>query len=121
LLIHNFAGRYKELMREAQKGIVPENLRNHRNDVFAFNSFQTVYIDASKDRFSNFLNEVEDTWTDAKGAQLALQQLSFGMASGSTRSVMAFLGYLERRRAFLDRCRVSKNVFDDGFFQAHAQ
>jgi asparagine synthase (glutamine-hydrolysing) len=120
LLIHDFSGRYKELMREAQKGIVPDNLRNRRNDTFVFNSFQMAYIDASKDRFNDLMDEVEDTWIDVKGARLALQQLSFGMASSSTRSVTALLGYLQWRQTFLDRCRESKEVFDDGFFQAHA-
>lgn len=118
LLVHDFGGRYKELLREAQKGVVPENLRSRKNDTFVFNSFQMAYIDASKDRFHDLLNGVDDAWIDTKAARLALQQLSFGMASSSTRSVTALLGYLQWRRTFLDRCRASEDAIDEGFFRA---
>ncbi len=120
LLIHDFEGRYKELLREAQKNIVPENLRNRQNDTFVFNSFQMAYIDASKDQLDDLFCDVEGTWIDVKAARLALQQLSFGMVSSSTRSVMALLGYLRWRRMFLDRCRNPNAIIDDGFFQARA-
>ncbi|MBN9585116.1 MAG: asparagine synthase [Afipia sp. 62-7] len=121
LLVHDFRGRYKELLREAQKGIVPETLRNRQNDTFVFNSFQIAYIDASKDRFHDLLNGVDEGWIDVKAARLALQQLSFGMASSSTRSVMALLGYLQWRKIFLDHCRAPNGIIDDGFFQARAK
>lgn len=121
LLVHDFRGRYKELLREAQKGIVPETLRNRQNDTFVFNSFQIAYIDASKDRFHDLLNGVDEAWIDVKAARLALQQLSFGMASSSTRSVMALLGYLQWRQIFLDYCLAPKGIIDDGFFQARAK
>ena len=78
LLVHDFRGRYKELLREAQKGIVPETLRNRQNDTFVFNSFQIAYIDASKDRFHDLLNGVDEAWIDVKAARLALQELGVG-------------------------------------------
>lgn len=118
LLVHDFSGRYKELLREAQKGIVPENLRNRQNDTFVFNSFQMAYIDASKERFEALLDGVDENWIDPGAARLALQQLSFGMASSSTRAVTALLGYLQWRRSFLDRCR--GDHADAGAFQARA-
>jgi len=120
LLIHDFSGRYKELLREAQKGVVPDNLRNRQNDTFVFNSFQMTYIDASKERFAALLDEADAGWIDGNAARLALQQLSFGMASSSTRSVMALLGYLQWRRCFLDRFAIPKDIDDAGFFHAHA-
>jgi len=43
------------------------------------------------------------------------------MASSSTRSVMALLGYLQWRKIFLDHCRAPKGIVDDGFFQARAK
>ncbi|ACI94591.1 asparagine synthase family [Afipia carboxidovorans OM5] len=123
LLVHDFGARYKELLRDAQKGVVPDNLRNRQNDTFVFNSFQMAYIDATKERLESLLDEVDAAWIDVKAARLALQQLSFGMASSSTRSVTALLGYLQWRRSFLDFCAQRKasadhENADDGFFQA---
>ena len=120
LLIHDFGARYKELLRDAQKGVVPDDLRNRQNDTFVFNSFQMNYIDASKERFDALLDEAECGWIDSGAARLALQQLSFGMASSSTRSVIALLGYLQWRRSFLDRCREAKDDSDAGAIRAYA-
>lgn len=116
LLVHDFGGRYKELLRDAQKGIVPDKLRNRQNDTFVFNSFQTTYIDAARERFADLLDEIDDGWVDANAARRALQQLSFGVTSSSTRSVMALMGYLQWRRAFLDRVARPPDNPDDGFF-----
>ncbi|MBN8964542.1 MAG: asparagine synthase, partial [Rhizobiales bacterium] len=118
LLIHDFGARYKELLREAQKGIVPEDLRGRQNDTFVFNSFQMKYIDASRERFESLLDDADDGWIDVAGARQALQQLSFGMASSSTRSVTALLGYLQWRESFLRHCEAIGNNVDDGHIEA---
>lgn len=119
LMIHDFGGRYKELLREAQKGIVPESLRNRQNDTFVFNSFQMTYVDQSMDRFESLLSGANDacidTWIDAKGVRLALQQLSFGMTTSSTRSALALMGYLQWKEAFLRRCKSADDSGADGF------
>jgi len=117
LLVHDFGGRYKELLRDAQKGIVPENLRARQNDTFVFNSFQMNYVDAARERFAGLLGETDESWIDIKAARRALQQLSFGVASSSTRSVMALMGYLQWRRSFLDRAARPGNGLNDGFFK----
>ena len=117
LLVHDFGGRYKELLRVAQKDVVPDNLRNRQNDTFVFNSFQLNYVDAAKETFASLLDEVSDDWIDVKGARHALQQLSFGISSSSTRSVMALLGYLKWRRSFVERARAPSGNCNDGFFK----
>lgn len=116
-LVHDFGGRYKELLRDAQKGIVPDDLRNRQNDTFVFNSFQMDYVHASRDRFEGLLDQVEDAWIDAKAARRALEQLSFGVATSSTRSVVALLGYLQWRQSFLRRAETD-GAADDGYFRA---
>lgn len=116
-LVHDFGGRYKELLRDAQKGIVPENLRARQNDTFVFNSFQMNYVDAAKERLAGLLDEVDEGWIDVKAARHAFQQLSFGVSSSSTRSVLALMGYLQWRRAFLDRAATARDDFQDGFFR----
>lgn len=117
LLVHDFGGRYKELLRDAQKGVVPESLRNRQNDTFVFNSFQMKYVDANKRRFAAFLDEVDEAWVDAKVARQALQELSFGVTSSSTRSVMALMGYLQWKRSFLDRAMSQSDDSHDGLFK----
>ena len=121
LLVHDFSGRYKELLRDAQKGIVPENLRNRRNDTFVFNSFQMSYLDACRDYFEDLLDEADPAWVDRSGARKALQQLSFGMASATTRSVTALLGYLQWQRAFLRQSPTPCGDGEEGFFQGQAK
>ena len=101
LLIHDFDGRYKELLRECQKGIVPEALRGRQNDTFVFNSFQLTYVNKAREYFASLLKTVPDGWIDHRAANYALEQLSFGITTSSTRSAMALMGYLSWRQAFM--------------------
>jgi asparagine synthase (glutamine-hydrolysing) len=101
LLVHDFASRYKELLREAQKGIVPEPLRGRANDLFVFNSFQLRYFKQARDFFRELLASCPDGWVDSRGAGAALEQLEFGIMNSSTRSLVALMGYLSWRKAFL--------------------
>ncbi|QUS37858.1 asparagine synthetase B family protein [Tardiphaga alba] len=117
LLIHDFGGRYKELLREAQKGVVPEGLRARQNDTFVFNSFQMNYVDSEKERLFGLLDEVDEAWIDVKGARYALQQLSFGVTSSSTRSVVALMGYLQWRRSFVAHAMGPRDHNCYGLFQ----
>ena len=101
LLVHDFDGRYKELMREAQKGIVPESLRARKNDMFVFNSFQTAYVGRARDFFVSLLDGAPDGWLDRTAALRALDELEFGLMTSSTRSLVAAFGYLSWRQAFV--------------------
>ena len=103
LLVHHFEGRYKELLRECQKGIVPESLRGRQNDTFVFNSFQLTYVNKAREYFASLLAAAPDDWIDRRAANVALEQLSFGISTSSTRSAMALMGYLGWRRAFTGR------------------
>lgn len=103
LLVHDFNGRYKELLRECQRGIVPESLRNRQNDTFVFNSFQLNYVNKGRAYFLSLLEGAPEGWIDRRAAAFALEQLSFGITTSSTRSVMALLGYLNWRQAFVSR------------------
>jgi asparagine synthase (glutamine-hydrolysing) len=110
LLVHDFKGRYKELLRECQKGIVPESLRNRQNDTFVFNWFQLQYVNKGRAHFAALLATVSEDWIDRRAAAYALEQLSFGMTTSSTRSVMALLGYLSWREAFIRHAREGKSA-----------
>lgn len=101
LLVHDFRGRYKELLRECQKGIVPESLRGRQNDTFVFNSFQLTYVNKAREYFAALLRKASDGWIDHRAANYALEQLSFGITTSSTRSAMALMGYLSWRQAFI--------------------
>jgi asparagine synthase (glutamine-hydrolysing) len=110
LLIHDFEGRYKELLRECQKGIVPESLRGRQNDTFVFNSFQLTYVNKAREYFASLLKAVSDDWIDRRAANYALEQLSFGITTSSTRSAMALMGYLSWRQAFTGHAARGQNV-----------
>jgi asparagine synthase (glutamine-hydrolysing) len=118
LMIHDFGARYKELLRDAQKGVVPETLRNRQNDTFVFNSFQMNYVDKQRERFESYLDGVNEAWIDKRGAREALQQLSFGMTTSSTRSVLALMGYLQWKEAFLAHCATHGPNDDASYFEA---
>ncbi|AWB32742.1 asparagine synthase-related protein [Orrella marina] len=99
-LVHDFESPYKSLLREAQKGIVPETLRHRKSDTFVFNSFQLRYIEQSRERFEALIESANADWIDIAGAHQALEQVTFGMATSSTRSVVALLGYLQWQETF---------------------
>lgn len=110
LLIHDFEGRYKELLRECQKGIVPDSLRGRRNDTFVFNSFQLTYVNKAREYFASLLEAAPDDWIDRRAVNYALEQLSFGITTSSTRSAMALMAYLSWRRAFTGHAAEGQNV-----------
>ena len=47
---------------------------------------------------------VPDGWIDQRAASFALEQLSFGITTSSTRSAIALMGYLSWRQAFIRHC-----------------
>ena len=110
LLIHDFEGRYKELLRECQKGIVPESLRARQNDTFVFNSFQLTYVNKAREYFASLLNAAPDDWIDRRAVNYALEQLSFGITTSSTRAAMALMAYLSWRQAFTRHAAEGQNV-----------
>ncbi|MFN3892636.1 MAG: asparagine synthase-related protein [Beijerinckiaceae bacterium] len=117
-LIHDFRGRYKELLRDAQRGVAPESLRNRQNDTFVFNSFQMNYVDSQRDRFESLLRSANESWIDPNGVREALQQLSFGMTTSSTRSALSLMGYLQWREAFVNHCASADQSNDVEWFSA---
>ena len=80
---------------------MPESLRGRQNDTFVFNSFQLTYVNKAREYFAALLRTAPDDWIDRRAANYALEQLSFGIATSSTRSAMALMGYLGWRQAFI--------------------
>ncbi len=107
LLVHDFSegARYKELLREAQKGIVPDDLRARKNDMFVFNSFLGDYMRKGREDLLSLLDEVPDGLVDLGGARRAFEELAFGVMNSSTRSLIALFGYLIWQRAFRNAIR----------------
>lgn len=103
LLVHDFEGRYKELLREAQRGIVPEDLRARKNDMFVFNTFLTDYLRDGREELAAMLDEIDPGLVDRRGVQRAFEELGFGVMKSSTRSLIALFGYLAWQRAFRRR------------------
>ncbi len=101
LLVHDFRGRYKEILRQAQKGIVPDSLRDRKNDTFVFNAFQMRYLNENRVYFQKLIAECPNGWINMPLAQQAFEELGFGLMTSSTRSLVALLGYLRWRQAFI--------------------
>jgi asparagine synthase (glutamine-hydrolysing) len=108
LLVHDFQGRYKEILREAQKGIVPDSLRDRKNDTFVFNAFQMRYLNENRDYFQSLISDCPNGLIDKPLAQQAFEELGFGLMTSSTRSLVALLGYLRWRQAFLNAVSTQK-------------
>lgn len=108
LLVHDFEGRYKELLREAQKGIVPDALRARKNDMFVFNSFMADYLEAGREELVAMLDEVPAGFVDPRGVREAFEKLRFGVMNSSTRSLIGLFGYMAWRRAFIAAVRAPK-------------
>jgi asparagine synthase (glutamine-hydrolysing) len=108
LLVHDFQGRYKETLREAQKGIVPDSLRDRKNDTFVFNAFQMRYLNENRDYFQSLISDCPNGLIDKPLAQQAFEELGFGLMTSSTRSLVALLGYLRWRQAFLNAVNTQK-------------
>jgi asparagine synthase (glutamine-hydrolysing) len=108
LLVHDFRGRYKEILREAQKGIVPDSLRDRKNDTFVFNAFQMRYFNENREYFQSLIAECPNGWIDKPLTQRAFEELGFGLMTSSTRSLVALLGYLRWRQAFSKAVKAQK-------------
>lgn len=107
-LVHDFRGRYKELLREAGRDLLPPALRDRENDMFVFNAFLGEYLESTHDAWSELLDDAPEGWLDRDGARRALDELAFGLMSSSTRSLIAVVGYLVWRRGFVRELARSK-------------
>lgn len=101
LRVHDFNGRYKELLREAQRGVVPESLRARSNDTFVFNSFQLRYFNQAREYFHSLVDHCPAGWIDKPSVRAEIEALQFGLMNSSTRSVVALMGYLSWQQSFI--------------------
>lgn len=101
-LVHDFDARYKEVLREAMRDIVPEDLRGRTSDTFAFDAFRNDFFAQNRDTLEGLLlRTAEDSeWVSRSEAKKAFEQLSFGLQTSATRAVLALLGYALWRRDF---------------------
>jgi asparagine synthase (glutamine-hydrolysing) len=105
-LVHDFDARYKELLRAAQEGIVPDGLRARQSDTFSFDASRDRLLADNKDAVRElFASPDLDAWLDRAGAARALAELEFGVQSSSTRALLAAAGYLVWWRDFKEAAR----------------
>lgn len=105
-LVHDFDARYKELLREAQRGVVPESLRARESDTFTFDAARGEVLAANAEALRALLEPPElEEWLDRRAARRALAELEFGVQSSSTRALLALFGYLVWWRDFARAAR----------------
>ncbi|MBK6694881.1 MAG: asparagine synthase [Myxococcales bacterium] len=123
-LVHDFRGRYKELLRVAQEGIVPEELRNRAHDTFVFDSFRSDFLKKNHAAFVDLMASsdalrdqgtapwVDGPWVDRRGLAESFEQLTFGVQTSATRAVLTLLGYLVWWRDFQVAVKRSRGAAD---------
>jgi hypothetical protein len=95
-LIHDWKNLYKQTLREAQKGLLPEPLRLRRRDDFSFDGFFLRLLRRNKD----FLYQVAQKHQEILGANFnrgefdtAFEQNVFGVQTIQTQKLNRFLAY----------------------------
>lgn len=107
-LIHDYGRPYKNLLREAQKGTVPEKVRTRKKNEFNFNGYLSQMLRTNRPYLIGLLNGIEETGLDIFAKEHlagAFNELMFGKTSTSARKIIFLLGYLIWLRDFKQHCR----------------
>jgi len=105
-LIHDFDSPYKNLLREAMKGITPEKVRNRSQDEFSFDGYYYRFLQINEGFFRQLLEEAlpqNNSWVDPVLFRKSFESMLFGGYSQSEVAVSRFISYLFWKRQFL-RC-----------------
>lgn len=102
-LIHDFDAPYKNLLRQAQKGRVPESVRNRTKNEFHFDGFHAKVLAKNIRFYRQLLQEplpIGQELIDQKQISVALEQLQFGIGSPTTYLLTRLIAYLVWWRNF---------------------
>lgn len=101
--IHDFKSLYKQLLREAQKGIVPDEVRLRPHNDFSFDGYYYSLLGQNRrflyDLLMNATVEFSD-WIDAKKIAVSFEKMMLGSNGNSENTLARLLSYLIWRRQF---------------------
>jgi len=111
--IHDFSGAYKSLLREAQKGITPEEVRTRKRNEFSFDGFYYALLDKNRDFLSGILEESLEEfqdWVRPQELRQSLQKMLFGGYSNSEVKLSRLISYLIWRKHFMSYYQTERNA-----------
>jgi hypothetical protein len=102
-LIHDFSRPYKNLLREAMKGITPETVRNRKRDEFSFDGYFFSFLKTNEDFLRGLIEEASrefSAWVDRKAIFQSFESMLFGVATNSEIKLSRLMSYLVWKRNF---------------------
>lgn len=107
-LIHDWSVLYKQALREAQKGILPEDLRLRKRDDFSFDGFFLRFLRKNRDDLYELARQtsplLEDHF-DLNQFDETFEQNVFGVQNIQTQKLNRFLAYGVWARQFMVQLR----------------
>ncbi|MFM8269487.1 MAG: asparagine synthase-related protein [Pseudomonadota bacterium] len=101
--IHDFKNPYKHLLREAMRGITPEEVRTRKKDEFSFDGYFFSVLKTNQDFLRSLLEEAARSypdWIDSKSLLDSFESMLFGMSSNSESKLIRLMSYLIWKRNF---------------------
>ena len=103
-LIHDWTSLYKQTLREAQKGILPEDLRLRKRDDFSFDGFFLRFLRKNRDALYELAlgsSPLLEEHFDLKQFDETFEQNVFGVQNIQTQKLNRFLAYAVWARNFM--------------------
>lgn len=104
LVIHDFATPYKNILREAQKEITPEEVRLRKKDEFSFDGYYYSFLKRNEAYLSQLIEEIIQEnleWIDATELRQSFQAMLFGLFSNSEVKLARLISYFIWKKNFL--------------------
>jgi hypothetical protein len=104
LKIHDFSTPYKNLLREAQKGITPEEVRLRKRDEFSFDGYYYSLLKKNSEILRNILEEginESSNWIEPSTLRRSFESMCFGSFTNSEVTLSRFLSYFIWKKNFL--------------------
>ena len=102
-VIHDFSRPYKNLLREAMKGITPETVRNRKRDEFSFDGYFFSFLKTNEAFLRGLIEEASrefSGWIDRKAINQSFESMLFGVSTNSEIKLARLMSYLVWKRTF---------------------
>ena len=101
--MHDWKSPYKNLLREAQRGLLPEKVRNREKNEFYFDGFLGALLRDNRDMLYDLLSAPDlplDVNLSKESFLTSLEELIMGVTSNSTMKLLVLISYLTWWRDF---------------------
>lgn len=104
LAVHDFTHPYKHVLREAQTGITPEEVRLRKKDEFSFDGYYYSFLKKNEAFLSSLIEDIiaeNSEWIDPIELRRSFQAMLFGLYSNSEVKLARLISYFIWKRNFL--------------------